>query len=174
MVTCRGPPHTKACGRTCINNNYRCRVQPAHNANDPPPGAPPGGAGPRARKQWDDLKCRPGNIPCGGSCINPQRRTCRKQRPGGADAAAPPPPPVPPRAGYSNVECESRAETLRDLQSPTPQTARRAWVRASLACHPDKGGSTADQQCVNYFYNDHLVRMGRMSSRDRGNKPAHC
>jgi len=180
MVVCRrGIP----CHNTCINENYTCRPRGA--ARGPRGARVPRGA--RAPRGGGEPDCRKGKL-CHNTCINKNYRC----RPRGGGRGVPPPadePPVappppraappraapPPAAPHRRDTCRGRMHHLRTLPNNSSfATVRRAYHRGALKCHPDKGGSVLDMQCLGWERDRWYHQIDSDTYDPAGCKPVGC
>jgi hypothetical protein len=156
MVVNCNPAKSKPCGKSCISLGRTCRIGQSRNTN------------PNQPRNCKANKSKP----CGRSCIR-KAYTCRK----GVDQ----PPPTrtqtdrPPPKKYGLKTCRTESKDLKTLPfASTLKDARKAWKKASLACHPDKGGSDADQACVNWHMDTFRSFKGDLDWRQVGKRPGGC
>jgi hypothetical protein len=114
--------------------------------------------------------CRKGKS-CGRSCIS-KAKTCRKAG-GGAKTKTKACPSRPPRSkprakDATAPKTTACRERIGDVMKASGQAAtRKAYLKASLKCHPDKGGSTKDFQCLQWHYD-------KKRGVECGDKPDGC
>ena len=71
--------------------------------------------------------------------------------------------------------CKDTSQLLFDLPgSSTLAEVNKAWKKASLFCHPDRGGSKKDQQCVNWHRDFRLGELGLEPKSLVGTRPGGC
>jgi len=156
----------KQCGETCIKRKYRCKPRP---------------------RSGGDPNCKKGKL-CGKTCIklkynckpkykqNTEPRTAPPRAAAPARAAPPRAPPPCASAPPSSSECKKRTEILKSLPPcATAKELRKAYLKASTICHPDKpNGNVEGQQCLGWHYNSRLTTIGKFDRQQLGKKPNSC
>lgn len=130
--------------------------------------------------------------PCGKSCIKraflcrkgdkpskPKKPKCTAPRATKPKRTAPkrtaPQRTAPKRTAPKRTTCSTQKNKLINLPMDEPiKNVRRAYINASKVCHPDRGGTTDDQQCVNWHFDHRKSYFGLLGRDQVGRPPKNC
>jgi hypothetical protein len=172
------PEKSKPCGAACIQKSFTCRKTAKQQHKEPHK---------RQEQHRSSRKCNPmKSKPCGAACIQ-KSFNCKKSTPSSKpkshqkqawsrpQRAWSPPANDIPKTKQTLKTCTQEARDLKELPfNATLAEGRRAWIKASRACHPDKGGTNEEQQCVNFHWDSFKAKRSGYPLEQVGDRPSGC
>lgn len=150
----------KKCRNSCIQKKRKCRVDPSANAVPTTP---------TPKKKTSKAKTFKKKTPKAKTpdpaCDIPPRASAAPR------ASAPPPAKRAPEV--PTTECGVKTLEIAKMSAKDPKLSK-AYKKATLVCHPDKGGTAAEFQCLKYHYDNKRFLAGKIKSDERGAKPKDC
>ena len=142
----------KECGKACIKEDYNCRIEGEGQCCCPQCKRD------RRGRKVKTAKAKP-------TKAKAKKPTKAKAKPAKAKAK-----PAKAKAKTAKATLTAPAECKRlitALVKAPLKEARRAYLKGSLKCHPDKGGNDQAFSCLKWHYD-------MKNGKDCGNRPRGC